>query len=297
MAAVSRPMMGKTCVVTGATSGIGAATAEALAAMGARVIVVGRNPAKCEATVRGITERTGNRSVECLVADLSSQREVRRLAQEILARCPRLDVLVNDAGAIYSKRMESVDGIELTFALNHLAPFLLTNLLFDRLVASAPARVVTVTSGLHRQAAIRFDDLEGRKRYSGMRAYGQSKLANVLFTYELARRFDGTGVTATTLSPGMVATNFGMNNPGLMRAGVRIGNRLVGRTPAQGARTVIYLASSPEVAGVTGQHFEDERAVPSSNASHDEEAARRLWEISAKMTELPESAGLPAGNR
>ena len=291
------PMRGKTCVVTGATSGIGAVTAGALAAKGARVIVAGRNPAKCEASVRGIKERTGNLAVEFLVADLSSQRDVRRLAQEILERCPRLDVLVNNAGAVYSRRMESADGIELTFALNHLAPFLLTNLLFDRLVASAPSRVVTVTSGLHRWYRMRFDDLEGRRRYSGMRAYGQSKLANVLFTYELARRLGGTGVTATTLSPGMTATNFGMNNRGLIRIGVRIGNRLVGRTAAQGARTVIYLASSPEVEGVTGEHFEDERAVPSSNASHDEEAARRLWEISTRMTGLPESAGLPVGNR
>ncbi len=275
-------MDGKVCLVTGATSGIGLATAQALARLGATVIVVGRNPAKCGATIIRIKEQTGSQAVDYLVADLSSQNEIRRLAEEFKKRYQRLDVLVNNAGGVFFKRRESADGIELTFALNHLGYFLLTNLLLDVLKASAPSRIVNVSSGMHARYTLDFDDLQGKKRYGGLRAYGLSKLCNVLFTYELARRLDGTGVTANTMTPGMVRTGLGSHEGGLISLGWRLAG-LFAQTPEQGAQTVIYLASSPEVEGVTGKYFYRLKPVPSSAQSYDEAAARRLWQVSAHM--------------
>ena len=278
-------MQGRVCLVTGDTSGIGLVTARALAAMGATLIVVGRDEAKTRTVVDQIKQQTGNPDVDLLLADLSSQQQVRALADAVLARCPRLHVLVNNAGGIYSKRALTADGIEMTFALDHLAYFLLTSLLLDRLKASAPARIVNVASGVHQRAHIDFSDLMGERRYRAFRAYGQAKLANILFTYELARRLEGSGVSANCMHPGFVATGFGHNNGPLLSLGLRISAPFAGK-PEQGAQTVIYLASSSEVDGVSGRYFARNRPIQSSPASRDESTARRLWQISAEMTGL-----------
>jgi retinol dehydrogenase-12 len=280
------PMRGKTCLVTGATSGIGEITAGELARYGAAVVVEGRSRERCEATVRRIRERTGNDAVEPLVGDLSSQAEVRRLAQEFRDRHRRLDVLVNNAGAMFARRRESADGIEMTLALNHLGYFLLTGLLLDSLRSGAPSRIVNVSSEAHRMVkGMDFGDLQGRRRYRGFRAYGQSKLANLLFTSELARRLEGTGVTANALHPGFVATNFSAGN-GWVGWLMRRGASLFAISPEEGAKTTIFLATSPGVEGVTGRYFVKQEAVPSSPASRDMAAARRLWEVSEEMTAL-----------
>jgi NAD(P)-dependent dehydrogenase (short-subunit alcohol dehydrogenase family) len=279
----AQPMHGKVCLVTGATSGIGGVTAEALARQGATTILVARDPARGAATVQRIRQATGNLRVEMLLADLSVQAEIRRLAHEVQSRYPRLDVLVNNAGALFSRRALSADGIELTWALNHLAYFLLTTLLLDTLKASATARVVNVSSDAHRRARLRFDDLQGQQDYGGWRAYAQSKLANVLFTYELARRLDGTGVAANAVHPGFVATNFARQNRSLTALLFRALQQVVALSPEQGAETVIYLATAPEVEGVSGQYFVKRRAVRSSPASYDVQAAQRLWQVSAEM--------------
>ena len=276
-------MEGKTCLVTGATSGIGKAAARELARLGATVVVAGRNPEKCAATVQDIRRQTGNPSVDFLLADLSSQQQVRRLAEEFKGRYPRLEVLVNNAGAIMLSRRQSVDGIEMTFALNHLSYFLLTGLLLDSLIDSSPSRVVNVSSIAHQKATIDFEDLQGTQRYRGMRAYGRSKLANLLFTFELARRLEGTGVTANAVHPGLVATGLLTNN-GLAGRLINLGLRVAGKGVAAGAETVVYLAASPGVAGVTGQYFVERKPVASSQASRDAATAGRLWRISAEMT-------------
>ena len=278
-------LAGKVCMVTGATSGIGKVAARELAKRGAVVVVVGRNEARSKATVSQIRQQTANASVEFLLADLSSQQEIRRLAREFESRYPRLDVLVNNAGAIMLSRRESVDGIEMTLALNHLAYFLLTNLLLDTLKSSAPARIVNVSSNSHEGAKLDFDDLQNRRRYWGFRAYAWSKLENILFSYELARRLEGTGVTVNALHPGLVGTNFLANNGALGRL-LKMLVVIKGISPERGARTSIYLASSPELETVTGRYFFQEQEVPSSSASYDEDAARRLWQLSAEMTGL-----------
>jgi len=278
-------MKGKICMVTGATAGIGQATAQALAQQGATVVVVARDAEKATRTVAHIQRETGNRDVQWLLADLSEQTQLRRLAREFKQRYPRLDVLINNAGAFFLTRQLSADGIEMTFAVNHLSVFLLTHLLLDTLQASAPARVVNVASTSHRGARIDFEDLQGERKYRGMRAYGQAKLAMVLFTYELARRLEGTGVTVNALHPGFVATNIGQNNGWLFKL-ISPLMKLIARRPEKGAQTSIYLATSPEVAGVTGKYFVDNKAVPSDPASYDEALAKRLWEMSAAMTGL-----------
>ena len=229
-------MSGRVSLVTGATSGIGKAAAEGLAKLGATVVVVGRNDEKCATTVEQIRWTTGSSSIEYLLADLSSQSEVRRLAQEFEAKYSSPDVLINNAGTIMLSRRYSVDDIEMTFALNHLAYFLLTNLLTDRLMVSPAARVVNVSSVAHKGAQIDFDDLQGRRRYNGLRAYGRSKLANLLFTYELARRLKGTSVTANALHPGLVATNLLANN-GRIGALLKVLLGLRGTSPQKGARS------------------------------------------------------------
>jgi NAD(P)-dependent dehydrogenase (short-subunit alcohol dehydrogenase family) len=277
---------GKVCLITGATSGIGLVAARELVRRGARVVLVGRSPARAEAAVSLVRSATGNPDVEFLLADLSSQQQVRELARQFRAKYPRLDVLVNNAGGIWMRRELTVDGIERTFAVNHLAYFLLTNLLLDTLTPSAPARIVNVSSRAHWRATLDFDDLMGERGYGGWKQYCRSKLMNLLFTYELARRLEGTGVTVNALHPGWVATGFAANN-GWKGHLIRLAARLFALTPEQGARTLVYLASSPEVAGVSGRYFARERAVPSSPASHDQAAARRLWDLSAAMTGLP----------
>lgn len=287
----SKLMNDKICMVTGATSGMGEVTARALAQRGAAVILVSRNAEKCAATVNHIKQQTGNPAIEFMVADLSSQKDIRQLAQQFNSRYQRLDVLVNDAGALFARRQESTDGIEMTFALNHLGYFLLTNLLLDVLKASAPARIINVASYGHTRGKIAFDDLQARQRYNGMQAYRQSKLANVLFTYELARRLEGTGVTVNAVNPGLVATRFGFNNFGFIPDGMsNLLLRLygwVGTNAEQGAQTAIYLATSADVEGVTAKYFEKQTAVPSSEDSYDTTAAKRLWRVSAEMTGLP----------
>lgn len=271
-------------MITGATSGIGAVAAMELARLGATVVGVGRNPEKCASVAARIQKETNNPYVEYLVADLASQAQVRQLVETFNAKYTNLDVLVNNAGAYFSTRQESADGIEMTFALNHLNYFLLTNLLLDNLKASAPARVINVSSNAHWSSQINFADIEGRRRYSSWTAYGQSKVANVLFTYELARRLDGNGMTANALHPGFVASGFGHNNRDLIGWGTRVAQKIAGRTPEEGAQTITYLVSSPEVEGVSGKYFVDKKAVPSSPASYDEGSARRLWELSEAMS-------------
>jgi NAD(P)-dependent dehydrogenase (short-subunit alcohol dehydrogenase family) len=278
-------MHGKSCVVTGATSGIGLVTAEVLARQGATLIVVARNFERGTATVSRIRQETGNSAVEFMLADLSDQAQVRQLAGVIQQRFTHLDVLVNNAGALFDRRQLSQDGLEMTFALNHLAYFLLTNLLLDSLKAGDSARVINVSSEAHRHAQLDFADLQGQHRYTGWRAYARSKLANILFTYELARRLTGTGIVANVLHPGFVATNFGRNNRSLTAALIRI-LQLAAISPEAGARTIIYLASSPAVKGVTGEYFIKQQAVRSSQVSYDRSAAERLWQVSAELTRL-----------
>ena len=274
-------MNGKTCLVTGATSGVGLKTAEGLAAAGARIVVAGRNEQKVAALVARLGPDTGSH-----VADLSNQDDVRRLAHEVQERYDRIDVLINNAGAFYQRRQENAGGIEMTFALNHLAPFLLTNLLLDYLKAGGPARIVTVASFAHKGQKLDFDDLEGKRKYGGWKAYGRSKLANILFTYELARRLEGTGVTANCLHPGFVASKFGHNNGGFVKGVIGLGQRMFAISEEKGALTSLHLASSAEADGVTGKYFVKSKEAASSAASHDKDAQARLWEISAEMVGL-----------
>ena len=254
MEPITTSMQGKVCLVTGATNGIGLVTARELARRGAQVVLVGRNLARCEAAVAQIRERSGNQQVEALLADLASQQQVRELARQFRDRFPRLDVLVNNAGGMWLRRETTVDGLEITVAVNHLAYFLLTHLLLDNLKASVPSRIVNVASGAHRKAALDFDDLMAEQGYNGWRQYCRSKLMNLLFTYELARRLQGTGVTANALHPGWVATGFGGNNGWRGRVWQFVA-RCFALNAEEGARTIVYLASAPKVAGVSGGYF------------------------------------------
>ena len=270
-------------MITGASSGVGRATGLGLARLGATLVLVCRDRRRGEETVVEIRDATGNRAVTLMVADLSSQQSIRALAHEFLATSQPLHVLVNNAGIVNLHRTVTVDGIESVFAVNHLAYFLLTHLLLDRLKESAPARIVNVASHAHRFSALDLDDLEGARRYRAMRVYGQSKLANILFSYELARRLGGTGVTVNCLHPGAVASGLGKNNGPWARAFIML-LRPFFRTPEQGAATSIYLASAPELEQVTGKYFAACKETRSSAVSYDAAVARRLWEISARMT-------------
>jgi retinol dehydrogenase-12 len=272
----------KVCLITGASGGIGEITAREIARQGMQVVIVSRNEQRCQAATERIRIETSNPSVDYLVADLSSQAQVRQLAQGFREKYPRLDVLVNNAGGFYMKRLETVDGIELTWALNHLNYFLLTDLLLDMLKTSAPARVVNVSSNAHLSGGINFDDLEGKRFYFGWLAYAQSKLANVLFTFELARRLEESGVTANVLHPGFVATQFGHNNNGLPGIFIRLAYRF-GISPEEGARTSTYLATSPEVEGVSGTYFVNCKPKQAAKVAYDETLARRLWLVSQQM--------------
>ena len=276
-------MAGTATLVTGGTGGIGRATALGLAALGARVGITGRDTARTQAAAAAIARESGNPCVDAFAADMSSQAEVRRLAAVVLDAYPRLDVLVNNVGGFWASRHLTADGLERTFAVNHLAGFLLTSLLLDLLKASAPARIVTVSSNSQAAGKLDFTDLQGERRYSGQQAYSQSKLANVMFTYELARRLGGTGVTATVLHPGVVRTAFAAEDPSPLAKVMITVSRPFLRTPAQGAATSIYLASASEVEGVTGQYFAHRRPTTSSKASYDTTAAARLWDTSARL--------------
>src|SRR5688572_25329284 len=283
-------MNGKTVLITGATGGIGRAAAIGLASMGARVGITGRERPRAERAAAEIVRQSGNPAVDVFVADMSSQAEVRRLADEVLAAYPRLDVLLNNVGGFWAHRHVTADGLEHTFALNHLAPFLLTSLLLDRLRASAPARVVTVSSGAQSMGRIDFDDLMGERKYSGSGAYNQSKLANVMFTYELAARLTGTGVTATALHPGMTNTAFSAEDPSRAFAPLVAVMRPFMRSPEKGAETPVYLASSPEAEGLTGQYFANRKAKESHKSSYDTAITGRLWQVSADLVGLPIAA-------
>jgi retinol dehydrogenase-14 len=278
-------MEGKVVLITGGTSGIGRAAATALAAMGAEVAVTGRSRQRGEAAVEEIRDTSGNERVSLMLADLAVQTEVRGLAEEFRERYDRLDVLVNNAGIIQSKRTETPDGLELTLAVNHLAPFLLTNLLLDLLKESAPSRIITVSSEARRGAQIDFEDLQSERRYRAFKVYGMTKLANILFTYELAERLEGTGVVANCLHPGGVNTNFGTNNRSFGTLLFRAFKPFM-RTPEQGADTIVYLAISPEAGKMTGRYLTDRKVVASFNEPHDEATQKRLWEVSEKLTNL-----------
>jgi NAD(P)-dependent dehydrogenase (short-subunit alcohol dehydrogenase family) len=283
-------MQGRTVVVTGGNSGIGFETAAALAGMGAQVVVTARNADKGRAAVAAIGQRLGGHAqLQLVVFDLADLSSVRRGAAEILEQAPKLDVLVNNAGLVLSERAETVDGLEATFATNHLGPFLLTNLLLDRIRASSPARIVNVASTAHNTArkGIRFDDLQSEKRYATMRVYGHSKLANILFTLELARRLEGTRVTANSLHPGTVRTGYGADGDarGLLAFGIKISSPFF-LSPAKGARTSVYLASDPEVAGVSGEYFVKCKPKQPKPWARDQDASRRLWRVSDQLVGL-----------
>ena len=283
-----RAMTGRTVLVTGGTGGIGKATDAGLAALGAHVAITGRDRRRAEQAAADI-RAAGGPAVDVFVADMSSQAEVRRLAADVLTGLPRLDVLVNNVGGFWNSRRVTADGLEHTFALNHLAPFLLTHLLLERLKDNAPARVVTVSSGAQAMGRIDFADLQGERTYSGQRAYNQSKLANVLFTYELARRLEGSAVTANVLHPGVVRTAFGAEDPGTVQRLLLPLVRPFMRTPEQGAATSIHLATAPELDGVSGQYFANSRPRRSAKRSYDEDVAARLWNVSSELTGI--SAG------
>lgn len=290
---MTAPMTGKTCLITGATSGIGEASARALAGMGARVVLAGRDPSRCEATAARIRARHPSAVVEALVADLGHRKGWTGLAAEFLARHDRLDVLVNNAGAVFFERELNGDGIERTFALNHLSYFGLTCLLAGALMKGTPSRVVNVASGAHWRGRMHFEDLGLDANWGGYRAYAQSKLANILFTSELAGRLAGSGVTANSLHPGNVRTRFGSNNRTPMGWVTVAFLKCFGVDSDEAARTVVHLAASPEVEGVTGRYFHRCREWHLSRAAQDDGAARRLWEISETLTgvRLPPATG------
>jgi retinol dehydrogenase-14 len=282
----SRPMAGKTVLVTGGSGGIGKATAVGLATLGAHLAITGRDRERTDRAAREI-RAAGGGPVDVFVADLSSQTEVRRLAGEALQRLPRIDVLVNNVGGYWNSRHVTADGLERTFALNHLAPFLLTHLLLDRLTHNSPARVVTVSSHAHAQGRIDFDDLQGERHYSGAKAYNQSKLANVLFTYELATRLlDQAVVTANVVHPGVVSTSFGAEDPAtVQRLFIPLLRHLM-KAPAHGAATSIYVASAPHLEQVTGRYFTNSKPKKSSQRSYDVDVAARFWDISADLVHV-----------
>jgi NAD(P)-dependent dehydrogenase (short-subunit alcohol dehydrogenase family) len=273
-------MRGKVAMVTGANSGMGKEIALALAGKGANVVMVCRDPDRGESARAEVQQTTGNSAVELLVADLSSQQSIRNLVREFATRHDKLNVLVNNAGVLLPKRLETVDGVETVFATNHLGPFLLTNLLLPVLTAGAPSRIVTVSSSVEGMGKIDFDDLQSAKSYNESGSYNASKLANVLFTYELARRLEGTGVTANAVEPGFVKTNLKVPFPFSIFSFMR-------GSAVDGAQPTVFLASSPEVEGVSGKFFSHKGvATKSSKTSNDVDVARRLWESSAKLTHL-----------
>jgi retinol dehydrogenase 14 len=276
-------MNGKVCMITGANAGIGKVTALELAKRGAIVVMVSRSQERGEEACREIIMQSGNTQVDLLIADLSSQASIRALAAAFKQKYDRLDVLVNNAGAIFYERQESPDGLEMTFAVNHMAYFLLTILLLDLLKQSAPARIINVSSNAHQAGKIDFDDLQNKRSYQGFSVYSESKLQNILFTRELARRLEGTGVTANVLHPGFVQTNFGKGNTGIIARIFGAINKLFGISPEQGAETTVYLATSPEVEGVTGEYFVKKKLTQPSTRARDMESARRLWVESERL--------------
>lgn len=283
-------MKGKVCIITGATAGIGLETAARLGALGPKLILVGRDRQKGEAALKTLRQRVPRLSAEIYYADLSRREEIVRLASELLRALPRIDVLLNNAGALFTQRETTVDGLERTFALNHMGYFILTHLLRERLIASAPARIVNVASEAHRKGVLDLNDLQYEKGYRGIQAYQRSKLCNILFTRELARRLAGTGVTANCLHPGFVASSFGDNNTGLFRIGIGLAKRFAAISVEEGAETSVYVASAPEIATITGRYFDKSREATPSAAAEDDTAAAQLWRESQKLAGLPAEA-------
>ena len=277
-------MEGKLCVVTGATDGIGRVTARALAERGAEVVLVGRNAAKGAEVCTAIHRSSRNKRVRFEQADLSSQAEISALAERLTQGGTAIDVLVNNVGGIFMRRRESVDGIEMTFALNHLGYFLLTGLLLESLKASGAGRIVNVASEAHRSGRMDLEDPQGTRRYKGWPAYAQSKLANILFTYRLAALLEGTPVTVNCLHPGFVASRFGQNNNWLFATFLKTLMRLSAIDVEAGARTSVHVAASADVEGVSGRYFDKSREATSSLASREKETGRRLWELSEELT-------------
>lgn len=287
-------MQGKVVLITGATNGIGKEAARQIARTGATVVIAGRNESKLAQVVADLQQQTNNLQIDGVLADLSEVAGMRSLAAQFLARYQRLDVLLNNVGALFTERKLTIDGFEHTFALNHLSYFLVTQLLLDVLTSSAPARIVNVSSGVHTGGEIRFDDLHGASSYAPLRAYSQSKLANLMFTFELAERLAGSSVTVNALHPGMVQTGFGRNNKGLIggMTGVVLGilQRVQGIGVAEGADTAVYLACSPEVESITGAYWHKRQQEQSSPESLDKAQWQRLWTASAEMIGLKEVA-------
>jgi NAD(P)-dependent dehydrogenase (short-subunit alcohol dehydrogenase family) len=279
-------MKDKVCVITGGTDGIGKAAAYELAVQGARLLIHGRDPDKGARAVAALTARSGNPQIEFLPAEFGSLTEVRRLAAAVKQRAPRVDVLINNAGGYFARRTLSQDGYEMTFAVNHLAPFLLTHLLLDSLQGTPLSRIVTTASGAHKGATMVFEDLQASGNYSGLRCYGRSKLANILFTRALSRRLLGSGVTATCLHPGFVRTEIGRD------IDARFGRWIFGlmsrfaRSPETGAQTLVYLAASPQVQGASGGYYFDCKPIAPAPAALDDGVAERLWEVSVRMVGL-----------
>ena len=275
-------MNGKVCLVTGATDGIGKVSAQVLAEMGAKVIIVGRNPEKSAAVLAELKSISRNENIDLLMADLAVMKEVRDLAEQVISRYDRLDVLLNNAGGYFTKHEITSDGLEMTFALNHMSYFLLTNKLMGLLKSSVPARIVNVSSDAHYGVDIEFDNLNGEQDYKAWKAYQKSKLANVLFTYELLKKVPAD-ITVNCLHPGFVATNFGNNNGGFVSPVLKIAKRISAIDPEEGAKTSIFLCSSPEVEEVSGKYFFKCQPKTSSRESRNMDTAKRLWQISSDI--------------
>lgn len=278
-------MKGKVVVITGATSGIGQVAAETLAGMGARIVQVARDKSRGEAALARLRQRAPGLAHTIHYADMSQLSQMKQVAAQIAAAESRIDVLINNAGALFSSRQVTEDGLELTFALNHISYFVLTLGLRERLVASSPTRVVNTSSDAHKRARLDFSDLQSARGYSGFKVYGRSKLCNILFTRELARRLAGAGVTANCLHPGFVATRFGDQSGGALSFAVRAA-KVFAISPEKGAETIVYLASSPDVANVSGEYFYQCRATTPTHEAQDDDAARRLWAETAKLAGL-----------
>lgn len=279
-------MTGKTVLVTGATNGIGFITARELAKMGATVLMVARDQTKGRAKLEEIRQAVPQAKLELMLCDLSSMASIRQLATNLTAKYSSLDVLVNNAGAFYSERQVSKDGLEMTFALNHIGYFLLTNLLLETLKRTKNSRIVSVSSGAHLSGKMNFDDLQFEKKFNGWQAYSDSKLANVLFTKELSRRLAGTGVTANCLHPGFVKTGFANGSSGFLGLALNLAKNILAITPEKGAETMIYLSSSQEVANVTGEYFDKKKIAKVNPQALDSSIAKRLWEVSEKLVEI-----------
>ncbi|MDD1746438.1 MAG: SDR family oxidoreductase [Methanomassiliicoccales archaeon] len=282
-------MVGKVVFITGATSGMGLATARALATYGASIVIHGRDEDKAKQTVEEIQDETKNPAIYYLIADFEKMDEVRRLANDFRRQFHRLDVLINNAGAVFGKRQESMDGIELTLQVNYLTHFLLTNLLLDMLKTSAPSRIINITSGLHERGRIDFEDLQMTRKFSGQKAYASSKLAQVLFTYEMAKRLEGSGVTCNASSPGLAKTHLGYD-AGLLTSLSKRFVDLFGKSAEKAAENTIFLATAPELESISGKYFEDKGEAESSEMSYNTSAAQRLWEVSMKLTKLTDDS-------